>query len=130
MDEALTVAGRVLEVLEDSSSEVPALGGRLHSETLHEGSLRGLVLQRDTVLLVQREIDAAMALPAGSGRTPEGLPTAAIDTKLLRAGNEAARMLTTLAVRVAEGAFKAQQGNQLVALLEQLKAAQERKKRE
>ena len=35
--------------------------------------------------------------------------------------------LTRLAVRVAEGAFKAQQGNQLVTLLEALKSAQAKK---
>jgi len=47
-----------------------------------------------------------------------------VDVKLLRAGNEAARDLTKLAVLVAEGAFKAQQGNTLVALLDALKASQ------
>ncbi len=131
MDEALTLTGQVLEVLEDTAV-LPAIGGREHSETLHDGSLRGLVLQRDTVILVQREIDAAMAAGAGASSVVDDkgrvVPTAAIDVKLLRAGNEAARMLTTLAVRVAEGAFKAQQGSQLVQLLEALKAAQEKKR--
>jgi hypothetical protein len=91
--------------------EVPVvLGGKAHSETLHDGSLRGLVLQRDIVVGVQARLDAV------------GIEN--VDVKLLRAGNEAARDLTRLAVRVAEGAFKREQGSELVQLLEALKAAQ------
>jgi hypothetical protein len=129
MDEALGISGELIAALEPAV--VPSIGGSSeHAVVLNDGSYRGLVLQRDIVLLVQRELDAAMASGVGSRETPDGLPTAAIDVKLLRAGNEAARDLTRLAVRVAEGAFKAQQGNQLVALLEALKAAQEKKKRD
>jgi hypothetical protein len=139
MDDALKAADAVLEhVGPDSLIElapvVPAIGGSTqHGEVLNDGSYRGLVLQRDIVMLVQRELDVAMAAGAGAAMTvgkdgEPSVPTALIDVKLLRAGNEAARDLTRLAVRVAEGAFKAQQGNQLVALLEQLKAAQEKKR--
>ena len=115
----MIVADELIELGERGELELPAaggIGGRLHSETLHDGSLRGLVLQRDIVVGVQGQLAAV------------GIEN--IDTKLLRAGNEAARDLTRLAVRVAEGSFRAQQGNQLVALLEALKAAQERKRRD
>jgi len=118
IDRAVVVADELIELGERGELEplpsTTSIGGRLHSETLHDGSLRGLVLQRDIVVGVQGQLAAV------------GIEN--IDAKLLRAGNEAARDLTRLAVRVAEGAFKAQQGNQLVALLEALKAAQERKR--
>jgi len=117
IERAVIVADELIELGERGELDLPAvgsLGGRAHSETLHDGSLRGLVLQRDIVVGVQGQLAAV------------GIEN--IDAKLLRAGNEAARDLTRLAVRVAEGAFKAQQGSQLVALLEALKAAQERKK--
>lgn len=118
IERAVAVADDLIEMLEleESASEhLPAvgIGGRAHSETLHEGSLRGLVLQRDIVVGVQAQLDA--------------VGIASVDVKLLRAGNEAARDLTRLAVRVAEGSFRAQQGLQLVQLLEALKAAQARK---
>jgi len=120
IDRAVVVADELIELGargelgEGVGLPAVGIGGRAHSETLHDGSLRGLVLQRDIVVGVQGRLAAV------------GIEN--IDAKLLRAGNEAARDLTRLAVRVAEGAFKAQQGSQLVALLEALKAAQERKK--
>jgi len=122
IERAVIVADEMIGLLEadleGGGAALPAvgIGGRAHSETLHEGSLRGLVLQRDIVVGVQAQLDAV------------GIEH--VDVKLLRAGNEAARDLTRLAVRVAEGSFRAQQGNQLVTLLEALKAAQERKKRD
>jgi hypothetical protein len=115
MDDALRVADALIEQggVALSGELAPLLPGTGHAKVLEEGAYLGLELQRDTVLMVKAQLD----------RSGED-----IDVKLLRAGNEAARDLTRLAVRVAEGAFKAQQGNQLVALLEQLKAAQERKR--
>lgn len=113
IDQAVQVADELIELGE--SEQLPlTIGGRQHSETLHEGSLRGLVLQRDIVVGVQGQLDAV------------GIEN--VDVKLLRAGNEAARDLTRLAVRVAEGSFKAQQGSQLVTLLEALEAARARKR--
>ena len=129
MDEALTAADAVIEQaggdLVTLSSVVPTLGGSSeHAVVLNEGSLAGLVLQRDTVRLVQREVSLALAQQEAAGDDPDPRLRPAIDVKLLRAGNEAARMLTHLAVRVAEGAFKREQGSELVQLLEALKAAQ------
>jgi hypothetical protein len=112
IDRAVAVADDLIEL--GDRGELPdqpvVLGGREHSATLHDGSLRGLVLQRDIVVGVQARLDAV------------GIEN--VDVKLLRAGNEAARDLTRLAVRVAEGAFKREQGSELVQLLEALKAAQ------
>jgi len=131
MSDALEAADKLIRLAELPRDEAPALvPSNEHAVVLDSGSLAGLRLQRDTVLLVQRELDAAMAAGPGAGIAVDdkgqsiGLPTALIDVKLLRAGNEAARDLTKLAVRVAEGAFKAQQGNTLVALLDALKASQ------
>jgi len=110
MSDALEAADKLIAIAEMPRDEAPALvPSNEHAVVLDSGSLAGLVLQRDTVLLVQSQLDALGA---------------EIDVKLLRAGNEAARDLTKLAVRVAEGAFKAQQGNTLVALLDALKASQ------
>ena len=111
MDEALRVADVLLEQggIVKAEEAATLLPGNRHAELLEEGSYLGLELQRDTVRMVQGQLQ----------RMGEG-----VDVKLLRAGNEAARDLTKLAVRVAEGAFKAQQGNTLVALLDALKASQ------
>lgn len=122
MDDALRAADLVIEATDGELAElrpvVPAIGGSsAHGVVLNEGSLEGLVLQRDTVRMVQHEVTAALAAQAAEERPY-------IDVKLLRAGNEAARNLTMLAVRVAEGAFKREQGSELVQLLEALKAAQ------
>jgi len=109
MSDALDIAADVIAQIE-APAIVPTIGGSSeHADALNRGSLAGLKLQIRTVELVDAQLDALGA---------------DIDVKLLRAGNEAARDLTKLAVRVAEGAFKAQQGNTLVALLDALKASQ------
>jgi hypothetical protein len=114
MTEALVIADAMLErdevVAADGAVILPSDG---HSRLLDEGSRAGLVLQRDTVLLAQAQLDAA-GKPAKKGETRP------IDYKLLRLGNDAANALNRLAVRVAEGQFRVRRDDVLATLLEKL----------
>lgn len=69
---------------------------------LQLGAREGLTLQRGTVAMVQAQLDAL---------GPD------IDVKLLRAGNEAARDLTKLAVHVAEAEFRGRRDDELTELI-------------
>ncbi len=106
MTDALKAADDILAVL-PATVDGGAIVKSAHAAVLDAGSLEGLELQRGSVRMVQAQLDAL---------GPD------IDVKLLRAGNEAARDLVKAALRVAEGAFRAQEGNALLQLLESLKA--------
>lgn len=110
---ALRVAEEVLAALPESVADelVPMPGGSEHAELLHIGSRDGLRLQVGTVQFAQRELERAEEVRAAD-------PMAPIDYKLLRLGNDAANQLNRLAVRVAEGAFRAQKDDVLLRLLE------------
>lgn len=82
-------------------------GEKSQTELINESSREGILLQRDTVRLVQAQLDARGA---------------EIDVRLLRAGNEAAMHLRRDAIRLAEDQFKARRSDVLEGLLEELKA--------
>jgi hypothetical protein len=114
MTSAIVAAEVALEMLPAVAADKPD-SAKDAGELLNEGARAGIILQRDTVRTVQAELDAA--------RRGER----ECDLKLLRLGNDAGNALAKLAVRVAEGAFRAQEGNALLQLLEQLKAQQAEK---
>lgn len=111
MEKAVEVADAILSLDREDEGAVVVAGE--HAVVLREGSLEGLKLQRDTVLLVHERLKA------------EG---AEIDVKLLRAGNEAAAALTKLAIRASEGEFRSRRDNVLERLLGMLEAQREEKK--
>lgn len=106
MAESVVKADHLL--LELDAAPLPAVEGAGElGPVLHEGTRAGLVLARDTVRMVQAELER------------EG---AQADIKLLRLGNDAGMQLARLSMKLADNELQRRKGDAVERLLEAIAA--------